>query len=50
MIKLTFLKELILIREVHEKSVTFMPLCIFYITNLSLNNISVISIMKFDDI
>ena len=45
MIELTFLKELILVKQVHKNSVTFGTFGIFYVIVSSLNQMSTIDVM-----
>ena len=45
MIELTFLKELILIKQVHQKSVSFATTCISQIVFLSFNQLRAIDVM-----
>ena len=45
MIELTFLKELMLMKHAHQKSVVFVTIGIPYIMVLSLNKMSTIAVM-----
>ena len=45
MIELTFLKELMLIKQVHQNRVMFVTIGIFKILVLSFNQVSVIDVM-----
>ena len=45
MIELMFLKELMLIKPVHQKSVIFVTICISSIVVLSFNQMSAIDLM-----
>ena len=45
MIELTFLRELMLLKQVHRKSVTFVTIVISKIIVLSLKQMSVIDVM-----
>ena len=44
-IELTFLKELMLIRQANQKSVVFVAIAIFYIKYLSFNQMSAMDAM-----
>ena len=45
MIDLMFMKELILTKQLHQKSVIFVTNCIFYIKRSSCNPINAIDVM-----
>ena len=47
MIKLTFLKKLILIKRVHQKNVIFVTIAIFKTTGLSFNGMSAMDVMMY---
>ena len=47
MIELTFLKELILIKQVHQKGVIFVTIGIFEIKGLSFNQMSSMYVMMY---
>ena len=47
MIELMFLKELMLIRQVHQKNLIFVTIGIFQIKGLSFNRMSVMDIMMY---
>ena len=47
MIELTFLNKLMLIKQVHQKSVMFVPIGIFYIIVFSFDQKSAIDVMVY---
>ena len=46
-LELTFLKELMLIKQVHQKSVIFVTIGIFKVIVLSFNQMSAIDVMTY---
>ena len=50
LIELTFLKELMLIKQVHQKSVLFATICISQISVLSFNQMSAKDVILFETI